>query len=51
VITEKQVPRGEAIKIIQRNYVVPGSARGADPTKVLNPVAIVLNGPARPMNP
>lgn len=47
-ITEKMVPRGEVIKIIQRNYVVPGSARGPDPHQVLNPVAIVLDGTARP---
>lgn len=42
-ITEQMVPRGEAVKVIQRNYVVPGSARGADPSQVLNPVAIVLD--------
>lgn len=48
VITEKMVPRGQVIKVVQRNYVVPGSARGADPHKVLNPVAIVLDGATRP---
>jgi hypothetical protein len=42
-ITEAMVPKGDPIKIIQRNYVVPGSTRGADPTQVLNPVAIILN--------
>ncbi len=47
-LTEDLVPRGDAIKIIQRNYVVPGTARGADPTQVLNPYVIVFNGAARP---
>jgi hypothetical protein len=42
-ITEQMVPKGNVVKIIQRNYVVPGTARGADPTKVLNPVAIILD--------
>lgn len=42
-ITEQMVPKGNVVKVIQRNYVVPGSARGPDPTKVLNPVAIILN--------
>lgn len=41
-ITEAMVPKGEPIKIIQRNYVVPGSTRGPDPTQLLNPVAIIL---------
>jgi hypothetical protein len=47
-VPRKLVPIGEAIKVIQRNYVVPGSRRGADPTKLLNPVAIVLDGTSRP---
>jgi hypothetical protein len=42
-ITEDMVPKGDPIKVIQRNYVVPGTARGADPTQVLNPVTIVLD--------
>lgn len=42
-ITEAMVPTGDPIKIIQRNYVAPGTARGADPTQVLNPVAIILD--------
>lgn len=42
-ISEKSVPKGEFIKIIQRNYVVPGSLRGGDPTKLVNPSIIVLN--------
>lgn len=42
-ITEDMVPNGAAIKIIQRNYVVPGTARGPDPTQLVNPVAIILD--------
>lgn len=41
-ISEAIVPHGEKIKIIQRNYVVPGTARGADPTKLVNPSIFVL---------
>lgn len=41
-ISEEMVPPGKEIKIILRNYVVPGSLRGADPTKVLNPKLLVL---------
>lgn len=49
-----QIPRtlvstGEAIKAMQRDYVNPGSARGADPAKVLGPVTITLDGRQRPM--
>jgi hypothetical protein len=43
VITEDMIPKGAAIKIIQRNYVVPGTARGPDPTQLVNPVAIILD--------
>jgi hypothetical protein len=42
-ITEEMVPKGAAIKIIQRNYVVPGTARGPDPAQLVNPVAIILD--------
>lgn len=42
-ITEAMVPKGDPVKIIQRNYVVPGTTRGADPTQVLNPVTIILD--------
>lgn len=45
-ITEAMVPKGDVVKIIQRNYVVPGTARGVDPARVLNPVAIVLKRPS-----
>lgn len=38
------VPRGDMIKIIQRNYVNPGKTRGPDPNKVLNPVSIQFDG-------
>lgn len=47
-VTEAMVPQGDVIKIIQRNYVAPGTTRGADPDNVLNPVAIVLDGTVRP---
>jgi hypothetical protein len=47
-IPRKLVPTGEAIKLLQRNYVAPGSARGPDPTKLLNPVVVVLDGRNRP---
>ncbi|MGZ5199423.1 MAG: hypothetical protein ACXWC4_06590 [Telluria sp.] len=41
-ITEQMVPKGNVVEIIQRNYVVPGTTRGPDPNKLLNPVAIIL---------
>lgn len=47
-ITEEMVPRGGLIKILQRNYIVPETTRGPDPNQLLNPVAIVLDGTARP---
>ena len=47
-VSKKSIPTGEIIKVIQRNYIAPGYARGPDPTKVLNPVAIVLDGRNRP---
>jgi hypothetical protein len=50
-IPRKLVPVGETIKLIQRNYVNPGSARGPDPAKMLNPVTIVLDGRSRPTTP
>ena len=42
-ITEAMVPTGFPIKVIQRNYIVPGSERGPDPAKVLNPVSLWLD--------
>jgi hypothetical protein len=50
-VPRKLVPVGGIIKLIQRNYVNPGSARGPDPAKLLNPVAIVLDGRTRPTIP
>ncbi|MDV3242034.1 MAG: hypothetical protein LOY00_09735, partial [Methylocaldum sp.] len=47
-ITEEMVPPGDAIKIIQRNYVVPGSTRGPDPKQLVNPTLIVFDGAKRP---
>jgi hypothetical protein len=47
-ISRKLVPSGETIKLIQRNYISPGSATGPDPAKILNPTAIVLDGRQRP---
>jgi hypothetical protein len=43
-IPTRLVPKGGIIKVIQRNYVNPGSTNGPDPADVLNPVLIVLNG-------
>lgn len=40
----KLVPRGDTIKIVQRNYLNPGSTRGPDPTQVLNPISIQFDG-------
>ena len=39
---------GEALKIIQRNYINPGTRRGPDPSKILNPVSFELDGASRP---
>ncbi len=47
-IPRKLVPTGDIIKVIQRNYVNPGSAAGPEPTKMLNPRFIVLDGNNRP---
>lgn len=47
-VSRQAIPVGEIIKVIQRNYVTPGYAHGPEPTKLLNPVAIVLNGFNRP---
>jgi hypothetical protein len=48
-ISTTLVPTGGTIKFIQRNYVNPGSSNGPDPNKILNPVAIVLDGQNRPV--
>lgn len=47
-LSRRQVSRGETIKLMQRNYVKPGSTVGPDPARMLNPIAIVLNGNERP---
>jgi len=41
-VTEAMVPKGDVLKVIQRNYIVPGTSRGADPSLVLNPVMITF---------
>lgn len=47
-ISKQQVPKGGLLRMIQRNYVNPGSAGGPDPTKILKPVALVFDGRNRP---
>jgi hypothetical protein len=47
-VSTKQVAREETIRMIQRNYLVPGSRRGPDPNMLLNPIMIVLDGSVRP---
>jgi hypothetical protein len=36
-VSEKEVPAGEVIKIMQRNYMKPGTARGPDPGALEDP--------------
>jgi hypothetical protein len=43
-VPRKLVPRGDTIKILQRNYVNPGSMRGPDPKMILEPFSIELDG-------
>ena len=43
-VSTKLVPTGAIIKLIQRNYINPGSTNGPDPAMILNPVVIVLDG-------
>lgn len=50
-IPRRLVPAGATIKMLQRNYVSPGSNRGPDPARVLNPLAIVFDGTHRPVQP
>ncbi len=47
-IPKQLLSPGEAIKIIQRNYINPGTKRGPAPGKVLNPVSFELDGASRP---
>jgi hypothetical protein len=50
-IPRKLFPLGDALRLMQRNYVSPGSARGPSPNKVLNPFTIILDGRSRPSSP
>ena len=50
-ITEALIPKGETVTFIERNYVVPGTARGADSRQTLTPLVIVFDGKERPQNP
>jgi len=43
-VPKTMVPRGETVKVVQRNYINPGSRRGPDPSMVLNPVSIKFTG-------
>jgi hypothetical protein len=47
-IPTTEVPRGDTVKIIQRNYINPGSRRAPEPHMVLNPFSIVFDGSTRP---
>jgi len=47
-VSRKMVPKGEAIKIAQRNYVTPGTNRAPNPNWILSPVAIEFDGSKRP---
>ena len=40
----KLVPRGDTIKILQRNYINPGSRRGPEPKMILEPFSIEFDG-------
>ncbi len=48
VITEETIPPGQTLKVMQRNYVVLGTKRGANPELLLNPKVIVFDGASRP---
>jgi hypothetical protein len=47
-VSTKLVAPEETIRLIQRNYILPGARRGPDPMKLLSPILIVLDGSARP---
>ena len=47
-LPETVFPRGETMKLMQRNYMVPGTHRGADAPKLLNPWLVILDGADRP---
>lgn len=48
-ISTRLVPAGGLIKFIQRNYVNPGSRRGPDPWRIVNPVTFIFDGRNRPI--
>ncbi|WP_027157221.1 hypothetical protein [Methylobacter luteus] len=50
-VTEEMIPKGETVTFIERNYVVPGTARGADSRQMLTSLVIVFDGKARPQSP
>jgi hypothetical protein len=47
-LSESIVPAGETIKVMQRNYIRPGTARGPAAEKLLSPSVIILDGATRP---
>jgi hypothetical protein len=47
-LTKSEVPAGETIKLMQRNYIRPGTARGPDAKDLLSPYVIIFNGTTRP---
>jgi hypothetical protein len=47
-ITRDMIPQDGELKLVQRDYVVPGSTRGPDPTLLVNPSLIILDGASRP---
>jgi hypothetical protein len=50
-VTEDAVPRGEPLRIIQRNYIRPGTVRGPDSSKILPPLIITFDGTEVPAAP
>ena len=40
---------GDDLKIVQRNYINPGSRRGPDPKMVLEPITMLFDGNSRPV--
>lgn len=44
-VSRSLIPAGDRLKIVQRNYLNPGTRRGADPHMVLNPKSILFTGP------
>lgn len=47
-VTEEMIPKGESITFVSRDYIVPGTTRGADPALRLNATTIILDGKKRP---